>query len=76
MKALVREAMEAGAIGLSTSLIYPPAVFASEVRLGQVFLNLIVNAAQAMDGLGRQGHIEVGWFGLRWAIREFVQAVF
>jgi N-acyl-D-aspartate/D-glutamate deacylase len=29
MKALVREAMEAGAIGLSTSLIYPPAVYAS-----------------------------------------------
>jgi N-acyl-D-amino-acid deacylase len=29
MKAHVREAMEAGAIGLSTSLIYPPAVYAS-----------------------------------------------
>ena len=29
MKGLVREAMEAGAIGLSTSLIYPPAVYAS-----------------------------------------------
>ena len=29
MKSLVREAMEAGAIGLSTSLIYPPAVYAS-----------------------------------------------
>jgi N-acyl-D-aspartate/D-glutamate deacylase len=28
MKALVREAMEAGAIGLSTALIYPPAVYA------------------------------------------------
>lgn len=28
MKGLVREAMEAGAIGLSTSLIYPPAVYA------------------------------------------------
>jgi N-acyl-D-amino-acid deacylase len=28
MKALVREAMEAGAVGLSTALIYPPAVFA------------------------------------------------
>jgi N-acyl-D-aspartate/D-glutamate deacylase/CubicO group peptidase (beta-lactamase class C family) len=28
MKALVREGMEAGAIGLSTSLIYPPAVYA------------------------------------------------
>lgn len=29
MKALVREAMQAGAIGLSTALIYPPAVYAS-----------------------------------------------
>jgi N-acyl-D-amino-acid deacylase len=29
MKALVREGMEAGAIGLSTALIYPPAVYAS-----------------------------------------------
>ncbi len=29
MKSLVREAMDAGAIGLSTALIYPPAVFAS-----------------------------------------------
>ena len=29
MKDLVREGMEAGAIGVSTSLIYPPAVFAS-----------------------------------------------
>ena len=28
MKALVREAMEAGAIGVSTALIYPPAVYA------------------------------------------------
>jgi N-acyl-D-aspartate/D-glutamate deacylase len=28
MKSLVREAMEAGAIGLSTALIYPPAVYA------------------------------------------------
>lgn len=28
MKALVREAMEAGAVGLSTALIYPPAVYA------------------------------------------------
>lgn len=28
MKALVREAMEAGAVGVSTALIYPPAVYA------------------------------------------------
>ena len=39
MKSLVREAMEAGAIGLSTALIYPPAVYASTdeiVALAQV----------------------------------------
>ncbi|HUE74771.1 MAG TPA: D-aminoacylase [Pirellulaceae bacterium] len=29
MKELVREAMEAGAVGVSTALIYPPAVYAS-----------------------------------------------
>jgi N-acyl-D-aspartate/D-glutamate deacylase/CubicO group peptidase (beta-lactamase class C family) len=29
MQALVREAMEAGAIGVSTALIYPPAIYAS-----------------------------------------------
>ena len=29
MRALVREAMEAGAIGVSTALIYPPAVYAT-----------------------------------------------
>src|SRR4029453_17684417 len=29
MQALVREAMEAGAIGVSTALIYPPAVYAT-----------------------------------------------
>ncbi|HVR73092.1 MAG TPA: serine hydrolase [Planctomycetota bacterium] len=33
MKALVQEAMEAGAIGLSTSLIYPPAVYAPEEEI-------------------------------------------
>jgi N-acyl-D-amino-acid deacylase len=33
MKGLVREAMEAGAIGLSTALIYPPAVYASTVEI-------------------------------------------
>jgi N-acyl-D-amino-acid deacylase len=39
MKSLVREAMESGAIGLSTALIYPPAVYASTdeiVALAQV----------------------------------------
>ena len=33
MKALVREAMEDGAVGVSTSLIYPPAVYASTDEL-------------------------------------------
>jgi len=33
MKELVREAMEDGAVGLSTSLIYPPAVYASTEEL-------------------------------------------
>ncbi len=34
MKAHVREAMEAGAIGLSTALIYPPAVYADTDEIG------------------------------------------
>lgn len=33
MKALVREAMEAGAIGVSTALIYPPAIYAPESEI-------------------------------------------
>ncbi len=33
MQALVREGMEAGAIGVSTSLIYPPAVYASQEEI-------------------------------------------
>jgi len=36
MKALVREAMEAGAIGVSTALIYPPAVYASTEEIAQL----------------------------------------
>jgi N-acyl-D-aspartate/D-glutamate deacylase len=36
MKALVREAMEAGAIGLSSSLIYPPAVYAPEEEIAEL----------------------------------------
>jgi N-acyl-D-aspartate/D-glutamate deacylase len=34
MRSLVREAMEAGAIGVSTALIYPPAVYASTEEIG------------------------------------------
>ena len=33
MRALVREAMESGAIGVSTALIYPPAVYARTVEI-------------------------------------------
>jgi N-acyl-D-aspartate/D-glutamate deacylase len=36
MKALVREAMDAGAIGLSTSLIYPPAIYAPEEEITEL----------------------------------------
>jgi N-acyl-D-amino-acid deacylase len=36
MKELVREAMEAGAIGLSTALIYPPAVYAKTDEIAQL----------------------------------------
>lgn len=39
----------------------PVRVRGGQVKLTQVLLNLIVNAAQAMDGLGRKGRIEVGW---------------
>jgi N-acyl-D-aspartate/D-glutamate deacylase len=33
MKGMVEEAMQAGATGLSTSLIYPPAIYASEAEI-------------------------------------------
>jgi N-acyl-D-amino-acid deacylase len=36
MKAMVREAMEAGATGLSTALIYPPAVYAPEEEITEL----------------------------------------
>ncbi len=36
MRALVKEAMEAGAIGVSTSLIYPPAIYASEEEITEL----------------------------------------
>lgn len=36
MRGYVREAMEAGAIGVSTSLIYPPAIYASEEEIAEL----------------------------------------
>ena len=36
MKALVQEAMEAGAIGVSSALIYPPAVYADSREIGEL----------------------------------------
>jgi N-acyl-D-aspartate/D-glutamate deacylase len=36
MRAMVQEAMEAGAIGVSTSLIYPPAIYASEEEITEL----------------------------------------
>ena len=36
MKGLVREAMEAGAIGVSTALIYPPAVYATTEEISDL----------------------------------------
>lgn len=36
MKALVREGMEAGAIGVSTALIYPPAVYATTEEIAEL----------------------------------------
>jgi C4-dicarboxylate-specific signal transduction histidine kinase len=39
----------------------PVRVTFGPVKLCQVLLNLIVNAAQAMEGTGRQGRIDVRW---------------
>jgi C4-dicarboxylate-specific signal transduction histidine kinase len=39
----------------------PVRVLFGPVKLCQVLLNLIVNAAQAMEGVDRQGRIEVRW---------------
>jgi N-acyl-D-aspartate/D-glutamate deacylase len=36
MRALVKEAMEAGAIGVSTALIYPPAIYGSEEEIAKL----------------------------------------
>lgn len=36
MRSLVQEAMEAGAIGVSTSLIYPPAIYGSEYEITEL----------------------------------------
>ena len=36
MRGLVKEAMEAGAIGVSTSLIYPPAIYGSEEEITEL----------------------------------------
>ncbi|MEZ4945194.1 MAG: D-aminoacylase [Cyclobacteriaceae bacterium] len=36
MRGMVQEAMEAGAIGLSTSLIYPPAIYGSEEEIAEL----------------------------------------
>ncbi|MEQ8364665.1 MAG: D-aminoacylase [Cyclobacteriaceae bacterium] len=36
MRGMVEEAMEAGAIGLSTSLIYPPAIYGSEEEIAEL----------------------------------------
>ena len=36
MRGYVREAMDAGAIGLSTSLIYPPAIYGSESEIAEL----------------------------------------
>ena len=39
----------------------PVHVRCGPVRLTQILLNLVVNAAQAMDGTGRPGRIELRW---------------
>jgi C4-dicarboxylate-specific signal transduction histidine kinase len=44
-----------------TTMGEPVRVNFGPVKLCQVLLNLIVNAAQAMEGTGRPGRIEVRW---------------
>lgn len=69
MKALVRQAMEDGAVGTSTSLIYPPAVYASTQELieltrvageyGGVYFTHMRNESRAVLEAIREA-IEVG----------------
>ncbi len=54
-RAEVRARAEMSLTGVSTQ------VRGGQVKLTQVLLNLIINAAQAMDNLGRKGRIDVGW---------------
>ena len=64
MKALVRQAMEDGAVGTSTSLIYPPAVYASTEELieltrvageyGGVYFTHMRNESHAVLGAIRE----------------------
>lgn len=52
----------------------PVRVEGGQVALTQVLINLIVNAAQAIEGTGRQGLIEVGWevfeSGVRLSVKD------
>jgi signal transduction histidine kinase len=47
----------------------PVYVHAGPVRLTQILLNLVVNAAQAMDGTGRAGRIELRWHATQEAVQ-------
>jgi N-acyl-D-amino-acid deacylase len=66
MQKLVREAMEEGALGLSSSLIYPPAFFASTQEL-----IALASAAGEYDGM-YISHLRSETGGLMAAIEELV----